>query len=124
MDFYIIHPRGNKTQIDVAQAFSYERDDYDLASEEFFSERREAIDFAVKLALKHNRKYVGDRLDKYGDTIIHEYLASPDGSNLEECKLEIKAILEKHNCRIVAADTYTDVLIQELDTHDTVNIGR
>jgi len=74
MMYYIIYPKGILTELDIAQAFEYEKDDYALASRESFSEEFEAIPYAIKLAEKNDLKYVGRMLDANGDYTEHKFL--------------------------------------------------
>ena len=55
--FYIVFPSGDKTKlavISLSDSCSYELDDYCLASRRDFNEISDVIDYAKKLANKHN----------------------------------------------------------------------
>jgi len=41
--------------------------------------------------------------------------------DIEECKKKIKLILEQYNCSLISADDYSNVLIYDHDTLETIN---
>ena len=45
-----------------------------------------------------------------------------DKSNLDLCKAHIKVILETYGCEIISADEWTQTLIRERSTNETVKI--
>lgn len=44
-------------------------------------------------------------------------------SDLQKCRVKIKALLEEYNCRIMSADEWSHCLIVDNDTDETDNIG-
>jgi len=40
-------------------------------------------------------------------------------NDIEKCKEKIQKILNKYNCRLIAADEYTEVLLQNKETEET-----
>lgn len=40
-------------------------------------------------------------------------------TDLQQCKREIKALLETHNCYLMSADEWSNVLIVDADTNET-----
>jgi hypothetical protein len=42
-------------------------------------------------------------------------------SDLEECKLKIKLLLNEYNCSLLSADECSHVLLMDEDTYKTIN---
>lgn len=57
--WHIIYPQGDRTKLTVSLVWDYERDEYDLASDECFVDQGEAKDLARQLAARY-----GLRLDE------------------------------------------------------------
>lgn len=51
--YMIVYPRGDRTKLCVVQVYSYEQNDWDLASLERFYDRDEAETYMDELATKH-----------------------------------------------------------------------
>ena len=45
-------------------------------------------------------------------------------SDIEICRDKIKALLREYNCDLISADEYHNVLIMDLDTHETMRADR
>jgi hypothetical protein len=74
MDFYIIiYPGGDKTKLYVTSCFSYEKDEYDIASRRTFREgdEEELISYTKSLAEKHGLEC---EFPSWMGVDIHEYL--------------------------------------------------
>lgn len=57
----VIYPDGNRKELCLAEiciALDYEVSDYDLASEQRFWDKKEAIDYGKTLAERHNLDWV------------------------------------------------------------------
>jgi hypothetical protein len=52
--YMVIYPRGDRSQLSVAQVYTWEYDEWDLASLQRFDERPEAEEYAEKLGRLHN----------------------------------------------------------------------
>lgn len=51
--YMIVYPRGVRSQLSVAQVYTWEYDDWDLASMRRFDNRTEAEQYMEELAAKH-----------------------------------------------------------------------
>jgi hypothetical protein len=58
--FIIVYPRGNRSEIAVAESSECEFGDYDRASRETFDQEKEAFEYARSLAKKYGKTFVGD----------------------------------------------------------------
>jgi len=103
-DYIIIFPGGDRTKIDIANCASYERDDYAMAYEGTFTEEKDAILVAKKIALTHNLIYNGKSIDSLGEITKHNYLYIDDDNSLYDCQVELQEVLDKYNCDISSED--------------------
>lgn len=66
LEWRIIYPRGDRTRLGIAQVWSYEEDEWDIASskswEDTYEGEQEAREHMEYLAKKHGLKYPGDKL--------------------------------------------------------------
>lgn len=53
LNYRIVYPRGDRTQLTVAQVYTWEEDEWDIASSQKFDTREEAEEHMQKLAVKH-----------------------------------------------------------------------
>lgn len=53
--FYIVYIPEDHQTLAIAQCFDYEAEDYHLASRNKFSSEEEAVEYAKKLAVEHNK---------------------------------------------------------------------
>jgi hypothetical protein len=51
--YRIVYPRGDRTELAVAQVYDWEEDEWDIASAKKFEHREAAADHMVYLAEKH-----------------------------------------------------------------------
>lgn len=54
LNYRIVYPRGDRTQLAVAQVYTWEEDEWDIASSKSFDERTEAEQHMQELAKKHH----------------------------------------------------------------------
>lgn len=53
LSYRIVYPRGDRTQLTVAQVYTWEENEWDIASSQSFDERAEAEQHMHTLAAKH-----------------------------------------------------------------------
>jgi hypothetical protein len=65
----IVYPAGDRSKLTVALAWSYEEDEYDMASRRSwaYDEESEAIEYAADLAKRNNLMFRGQRGQAYLD---------------------------------------------------------
>jgi hypothetical protein len=63
LEWRVIYPRGNRNRLDIAQVWSYERDDWALASQMSWENTTEgeqqAREYMEELAERHKLDYPG-----------------------------------------------------------------
>jgi hypothetical protein len=57
MQFYIIYPKGNRTELSVHEISDLDLVDYDVASRQYFCNKEEAESHMIRLAEKHGKSY-------------------------------------------------------------------
>ena len=73
--YMVIYPKGDRTTLSTAYVRFYQRDDWDLASQECFEDREAAEDHARRLARKH-----GLALDKEIPLLLNDVPPLEDGT--------------------------------------------
>jgi hypothetical protein len=53
LNYRIVYPRGDRTELTVAQVYDWEEDEWDIASARKFETRDDANEHMVYLAQKH-----------------------------------------------------------------------
>lgn len=54
LNYKIVYPRGDRTKLVVAQVYTWEEDEWDIASSQSFDDREEAEQHMQTLAKQHN----------------------------------------------------------------------
>ena len=57
----VIYPCGNRKRLDIAQVRDYQKDEWDLASQQTFLFEYDARDYMIELADRHNLRYEGQK---------------------------------------------------------------
>lgn len=58
--YFVIHPRGDKSKVkvvDLGYSVSYQKNEWDCINKETFTDCKEAISYARKIAHKYNLQY-------------------------------------------------------------------
>jgi len=112
-EFYIVYTGLNNRQITVKELTFSEAINEDVAMSKTFADKDIAILTAKGLAQEYAIDYVGNSSST-------EMINVSD--SLESCQREIKEILNKYDCHIIAADEYTSTLIRSNVNYETVSI--